>query len=202
MLQHPREGLERDPGAPQDVRAGAAWVLYDRQQQVRRRDLCPPRAPRLVQRSGDHAAHPGGKPCPQLHRRYCTGASRRRERRLPVRRSAACPARARAVQVKQMDELLTLEFDGGSRGNPGPAGIGAVVRASDGTPLVTLGRYIGRATNNVAEYKALITALQKAKELGAKKVVVRGDSELIVRQMNGQYKVKNADLKPLYEEAQ
>ena len=101
-----------------------------------------------------------------------------------------------------MDEVLTLEFDGGSRGNPGPAGIGAVVRAKDGTPLVTLGRFIGRATNNVAEYKALITALQKAKELGAKRVVVRGDSELIVRQMNGQYRVKNADLKPLYEEAQ
>ena len=101
-----------------------------------------------------------------------------------------------------MDEVLTLEFDGGSRGNPGPAGIGAVVRAKDGTPLVTLGRFIGRATNNVAEYKALITALQKAKELGAKRVVVRGDSELIIRQMNGQYRVKNADLKPLYDEAQ
>jgi ribonuclease HI len=101
-----------------------------------------------------------------------------------------------------MDEVLTLEFDGGSRGNPGPAGIGAVVRAADGTPLVTLGRFIGRATNNVAEYKALITALQQAKELGAKRVVIRGDSELIVRQMRGEYRVKNADLRELYEEAQ
>ena len=72
-----------------------------------------------------------------------------------------------------MDEVLTLEFDGGSRGNPGPAGIGVVVRAGDGTPLVTLGRFIGRATNNVAEYRALITALQQARELGAKKIVVR-----------------------------
>src|SRR5213075_2954915 len=102
----------------------------------------------------------------------------------------------------EANEVITLEFDGGSRGNPGPAGIGVVVRAADGTPLVTLGRFIGRATNNVAEYKALITALQKAKELGAKRVVVRGDSELIIRQMNGQYRVKNADLKPLYDEAQ
>ena len=101
-----------------------------------------------------------------------------------------------------MDEVLTLEFDGGSRGNPGPAGIGAVVRAKDGTTLKELGRFIGRATNNVAEYKALITALQMARELGARKVVIRGDSELIVRQMNGQYRVKNADLKPLYNEAQ
>ena len=101
-----------------------------------------------------------------------------------------------------MDEVLTLEFDGGSRGNPGPAGIGVVVRAADGTPLVTLGRFIGRATNNVAEYKALITALQKARELGAKRVSVRGDSELIVKQMRGEYRVKNADLRDLYEEAQ
>src|SRR5688500_19945157 len=101
-----------------------------------------------------------------------------------------------------MDETLTLEFDGGSRGNPGPAGIGVVVRAADGTPIVTLGRFIGRATNNVAEYKALITALQEAKKLGAKRIIIRGDSELIVRQMLGQYRVKNADLRELYDEAQ
>jgi len=101
-----------------------------------------------------------------------------------------------------MDEVLTVEFDGGSRGNPGPAGIGVVVRAADGTPLVTLGRFIGRATNNVAEYKALITGLQKAKELGPKKIVIRGDSELVVKQMRGEYRVKNADLRDLYDEAQ
>src|SRR5438105_6469542 len=101
-----------------------------------------------------------------------------------------------------MDELLTIEFDGGSRGNPGPAGIGVVVRAADGTPLVTLGRFIGRATNNVAEYKALITALEKARELGATRIVIRGDSELIIKQMRGEYRVKHPDMKPLYEAAQ
>ena len=100
------------------------------------------------------------------------------------------------------DETFTLEFDGGARGNPGPAGTGSVVRAADGTPLVTLGRYIGRATNNVAEYKALITALREALKLGAKRIVIRGDSELIVRQMTGQYKVKSPDLRELYDEAQ
>jgi len=100
-----------------------------------------------------------------------------------------------------MDEVITLQFDGGSRGNPGPAGIGVVLRAQDGTPLVTLGKYIGRATNNVAEYKALITALEEAKKLGATKVVVRGDSELIVKQMRGEYRVKNPDLRVLYEQA-
>jgi ribonuclease HI len=100
-----------------------------------------------------------------------------------------------------MDETLILEFDGGSRGNPGPAGIGVVVRAADGTPLVTLGRYIGKATNNVAEYTALITVMEKAKELGAKRVKIHGDSELIVRQMNGAYRVKHPDLIPLHRRA-
>jgi ribonuclease HI len=98
-------------------------------------------------------------------------------------------------------ETLTLEFDGGSRGNPGPAGIGVVIRAQDGTPLVTLGRFIGPATNNVAEYKALITALEEARKLGAKKIAVRGDSELVVRQMLGVYRVKHPDLKLLYAQA-
>jgi len=101
-----------------------------------------------------------------------------------------------------MDETLTLEFDGGSRGNPGPAGIGVVVRAQDGTPLVTLGRFIGRATNNVAEYRALITAMDEAKKLGTKRIVIRGDSELIIKQMKGEYRVKHPDMKDLYDEAQ
>jgi|ERR1051326_6932338 ribonuclease HI len=101
-----------------------------------------------------------------------------------------------------MNETLTLEFDGGSRGNPGPAGIGVVVRAQDNTPLVTIGRFIGRATSNVAEYKALIAALQEAKKLGAKKLIIRGDSELIIKQMRGEYRVKHPDLKGLYDEAQ
>lgn len=101
-----------------------------------------------------------------------------------------------------IDEILTLEFDGGSRGNPGPAGIGVVVRAADGTPLVTLGRPIGVATNNVAEYKALILALEKARELGAAKIVIRGDSELIVKQMRGEYRVKHPAMRPLHEAAQ
>lgn len=101
-----------------------------------------------------------------------------------------------------MNETLTVEFDGGSRGNPGPAGIGMVVRAEDGTALATLGQFIGHATNNVAEYRALITAMQMARKLGASKIRIRGDSELIIRQMTGQYRVKNADLKVLYDEAQ
>src|SRR5215207_11571468 len=101
-----------------------------------------------------------------------------------------------------MNETITIRFDGGSRGNPGPAGIGVVLSAKDDTPLVTLGRFIGRATNNVAEYKALITGLEKAKELGAKKLIIRGDSELIIKQMKGEYRVKHPDMKALYPVAQ
>jgi ribonuclease HI len=101
-----------------------------------------------------------------------------------------------------MSEQIIIEFDGGSRGNPGPAGIGVVLRAADGTAVFTLGRCIGRATNNVAEYRALITGLEKAKELGATRIIVRGDSELIIKQMRGEYRVKHPDMKQLYDEAQ
>ena len=100
-----------------------------------------------------------------------------------------------------MNETITLQFDGGSRGNPGPAGVGVVLRAADGTPLVTLGRFIGRATNNVAEYKALIAALKQAKALGARRVTVRADSKLVIEQMRGAWKVKNPDLQELWAEA-
>jgi ribonuclease HI len=100
------------------------------------------------------------------------------------------------------DQTITLQFDGGSRGNPGPAGVGIVLRAEDGTPLVTLGRYIGRATNNVAEYRALIGALAEARKLGARRIVICGDSELIVKQMRGEYRVRHPDMRALHDEAQ
>src|ERR1700722_3547306 len=100
-----------------------------------------------------------------------------------------------------MDDVLTLHFDGGRRGNPGPAGVGVVVAASDGTPLVTLGRFIGSATNNVAEYTGVITAMEEALKLGATRIIIRGDSELIIKQLRGEYRVKNPGLRPLYERA-
>lgn len=101
-----------------------------------------------------------------------------------------------------MKETITLNFDGGSRGNPGPAGLGIVLSAEDGTPLVTLGKYIGAATNNVAEYMALILGVREAKKLGAKKIRVRGDSELVIRQLRGEYRVKNPGLKHLFDQVQ
>ena len=96
---------------------------------------------------------------------------------------------------------LTVHIDGGSRGNPGPAAAGIVLSADDGTVLHEAGIYLGKATNNVAEYHGLIAALQAAAKLGAKQVDLFSDSELMVRQMNGQYRVKDAGLRPLFEQA-
>jgi ribonuclease HI len=96
---------------------------------------------------------------------------------------------------------LILQFDGGSRGNPGPAGIGVTLTDLSAKPVYELGEFLGRCTNNVAEYTALLRGLAAAKAKGATKVIVRSDSELVVRQLNGQYKVKSPDLKPLYQKA-
>ena len=98
-------------------------------------------------------------------------------------------------------EVAILYSDGGSRGNPGPAGCGAVLTDPTGRTLAEISEPIGRATNNVAEYQALILGLEAAAERGVQELTVRCDSELIVHQLNGIYKVRNAGLKPLHERA-
>jgi acyl dehydratase/ribonuclease HI len=95
----------------------------------------------------------------------------------------------------------TANIDGAARGNPGPASYGVVVRRPDGKPLESLGKYIGRHTNNVAEYYALIAALDYAAAKGIKRLRVYSDSQLIVNQIKGIYKVKHPDLRPLHERA-
>ena len=92
-------------------------------------------------------------------------------------------------------------MDGGARGNPGPSAAAAVASTPDGEPLAERSAYLGEATNNVAEYRALLLGLELARELGASEVEVVGDSELVARQVGGEYKVKNAGLKPLFLEA-
>jgi ribonuclease HI len=91
--------------------------------------------------------------------------------------------------------------DGGARGNPGPAAVGVVVSAPDGTVLDEVGEAIGEATNNVAEYRALLRGLERARKLGADEVEVVNDSELVARQVEGRYKVKHPGLRPLFQEA-
>jgi len=94
-----------------------------------------------------------------------------------------------------------LSTDGGARGNPGPAAYGYVLEAEDGTVLDARGETIGVATNNVAEYRALIAGLEKAVELGIDELEVVSDSELLVKQMQGEYRVKNEALRDLNDEA-
>ncbi|MBA7621443.1 Bifunctional protein [subsurface metagenome] len=89
--------------------------------------------------------------------------------------------------------------DGAARGNPGPAAIGATIKDEQGKLVASISQRIGTTTNNQAEYKAIITALEKAISLGAKHVELKSDSELVVRQISGKYRVKNANLKPLYQ---
>jgi ribonuclease HI len=96
---------------------------------------------------------------------------------------------------------VVVHVDGGSRGNPGPAAAGAVIATPDGDLLDEAMEVIGHATNNVAEYRGLLLGLRRARELGATDVEVVNDSELVAKQINGQYKVKHADMRPLYLDA-
>ena len=96
---------------------------------------------------------------------------------------------------------VVVNVDGGARGNPGPAAVAAVAATPEGEPLGERRAAIGEATNNVAEYRALLLGLELARELGASEVELVNDSELVARQIGGEYKVKHAGLKPLYQEA-
>lgn len=95
---------------------------------------------------------------------------------------------------------VVVHVDGGARGNPGPAAVAAVLTDPEGDVLAERGDYIGEATNNVAEYRAVLLGLDMARQLGAREVEVVNDSELVARQIGGQYKVKHAGLKPLFIE--
>lgn len=101
-------------------------------------------------------------------------------------------------------ETVEVQCDGGARGNPGPAAIGAVVLDVTVDPpvvLASVSECIGTATNNVAEYKALIEGVRAARQWSPRRLQVRADSQLVIRQLEGRYKVKNEGLRPLYEEA-
>ena len=99
-----------------------------------------------------------------------------------------------------MSDTWTIYTDGGSRGNPGPAAYAYVIKRP-GQPDIEEKAYLGKTTNNIAEYTGVVKALEHAAKLGGKKLIVKSDSELMVKQMNGQYRVKNEGLKPLFEQA-
>jgi ribonuclease HI len=96
---------------------------------------------------------------------------------------------------------VTVHVDGGARGNPGPAAAAAVITGTDGAVLDEAMEVLGTQTNNAAEYRGLLLGARRARELGATEVEFVNDSELVARQLTGEYKVKNAALKPLYDEA-
>jgi ribonuclease HI len=121
---------------------------------------------------------------------------------LPKERAAAqkeLPGLERSASAD--GKRLRVFSDGAARGNPGPAGAGAVVLDSKGRVLARVGRFLGKQTNNVAEYEGLLLGLSRAKELGAREVEVRADSLLLIRQLEGAYQVKNAALKALHAKA-
>ncbi len=95
---------------------------------------------------------------------------------------------------------VIINVDGAARGNPGPAAIGAVIKDESGNVTGRISRSIGVTTNNQAEYQAIIAALKKAISAGVKQVIVKSDSELVVEQINGRYKIKNTALRPLYQQ--
>ena len=96
---------------------------------------------------------------------------------------------------------LLVHVDGGARGNPGPAAAAAVLSTPDGDVVGEVHEYLGVATNNVAEYRGLLLGLRRARELGADEVEIVNDSELVAKQVNGEYKVKHPDMKPLHAAA-
>ena len=132
-----------------------------------------------------------------------------------MRSSGISPEKARAIfkglagKIPVQEELFgqlpsgafEIRVDGASRGNPGQAGAGAVIRDPQGKVVRELRRYLGVMTNNMAEYSAIVMALAEAKAMGVSEVEVFADSELMVKQLTGKYRVKSPDLKPLYDEA-
>ena len=96
---------------------------------------------------------------------------------------------------------VVVHVDGGARGNPGPAAIGVVISDPDGRVLDEVAETIGVATNNVAEYRALLRGVERARALGASEIEIVNDSELVAKQLTGAYKVKNAGMKPLHAQA-
>src|SRR5688572_483011 len=186
---HPRRGL---CGRRRLDRELLALLVGD----VRRRDL--PRRRRNDAGGRRGRARPDGRRVPRRDGR--PGREARCRRRGPAARPSlrgACLRRLRADRALK----ATLWTDGGARGNPGPAAFAYVLETEDGTVLDARGEAIGVATNNVAEYSALVAGLRRAAEAGVRELDVRSDSELMVKQMRGEYRVKNRDLQTLFLDA-
>lgn len=129
----------------------------------------------------------------ELDGEYTSCGPRVRNEGVPI--SGGAPA---GTTAPEPDPIYTLFADGASRGNPGPAAIGVVLLRPDGEVVFKFSGYIGQATNNVAEYRALLRGLKEASGMGIRRIQINLDSELIVRQLNGDYRVRHEGLKPFY----
>jgi ribonuclease HI len=146
---------------------------------------------------------------PGLAREQLRGIVREAAGRLPrvATRAASSPATeaasdaASAARERAWPEEVTVHIDGGARGNPGEAGVGAYFQDGSGAPLQSIARYIGRATNNTAEYQALLVALARARDAGVRHLRVFSDSELLVNQVNGRYRTTVPHLQQYLQEA-
>jgi ribonuclease HI len=129
-------------------------------------------------------------------KRFRGDARPRRPRDVPPSRSET-PAPTAEPQVIE----AVLSTDGGARGNPGPAGIGAHLITPSGKLIAEISEYLGETTNNVAEYRAVIAGLERAREHGVRRLTLRADSELVIKQLKGEYRVRDEKLIPLYNKA-
>jgi ribonuclease HI len=135
-------------------------------------------------------------------RKLLRGAAAALKAEKPPARSPAAAVKPPSVVAPEPGSRAVRVFsDGAARGNPGPAGAGAVITDASGNVLARLGHFLGRQTNNFAEYQGLLLGLRHAQEMGAREVKVRADSQLMIRQLKGQYAVRNTALKPLHAEA-
>ena len=140
------------------------------------------------------------KDFPGMDPAYVKAFFRRVFETLPEDARDSAEGDASAAPAEQADRVI-LYTDGGSRGNPGPAGFGVVVTDPAGRVLAERDVFMGRASNNEAEYGGLVAGLELCHDMGAQNVLIRADSQLMIRQINGEYKVKSPNLKPLFEQA-
>ena len=189
-LGAPSVSVGASPGRPEEVRVTVAWELTWYQWGV---DVGADPDPVVELGQGSEIDQLDPPPASgTLPRPTAAGSS-------SSLRAGAAPPPVPRPDPEAMAKL-TVNVDGGARGNPGPAAIGAIVRDGDGEVLEERGERIGRATNNVAEYRALLLGIELAGALGAAELELIGDSELIVRQVEGRYKVKDATMKELHAE--
>jgi ribonuclease HI len=195
--------LVRYPGHSRDALGKLLAAAADRIEQAEEKEAekASPGGRGLKVRKGSEVERAAARAAEELEESMELSKTER-ERRKRERAAAEAAERAAAEAVEAARPTRTRLFtDGAARGNPGPAGAGAVIVSADGHIVAKLGKFLGEETNNVAEYMGLILGLRRAKAMGIKELDVLSDSELMVRQLNGDYAVKADHLKPLHDEA-